>query len=343
MLADRNVEWRGVEEFSPLMPGPSVVLFWREPRLLLDPAVQQAPYTKVLWLHDTGYGAPPEAYYAADVVAVVSEAHIDVLCAEEKLDKSRVNFLVLGNGIDGAELAAVIGRHLPRDPLRVVYGSSPDRGLIDLLTIWPEVVKQVPGAHLDVYYSWDMARARNPRLVAELEELLARCGDSAVHHGGVDHQTLHEAYAQAGVWAYPTDFFEVSCITAMKVQALGCWPLTRAVGALPETLAPALEADPTPGAVFVESATGPDGRLDEKGLDAFRDALIARLRAPATENVRSAMQAAALGRFLWAQTAERLLGTLRAVRRDVAQRADERRKAWPAVAPLPPEGPASRR
>lgn len=60
--------------------------------------------------------------------------------------------------------------------------------------------------------------------------------DGIIHHGRVGHAELHKAYAQAGVWAYPTDFQEISCISAMKAQAYGAFPVTTNYAALKETV-----------------------------------------------------------------------------------------------------------
>ena len=42
--------------------------------------------------------------------------------------------------------------------------------------------------------------------------------------------------ARTQVWAYPTEFTEIHCITALKAQEAGCWPVVTNVGALGETV-----------------------------------------------------------------------------------------------------------
>ena len=48
-------------------------------------------------------------------------------------------------------------------------------------------------------------------------------------------QILEETY-KSGIWAYPTHFYEISCITAMKCQAAGAIPVVTDYAALKETV-----------------------------------------------------------------------------------------------------------
>ena len=52
----------------------------------------------------------------------------------------------------------------------------------------------------------------------------------------MNQDELAKEFLSAGVWAYPTTFLEVSCITAMEAMAAGCAILTSDCGALPETV-----------------------------------------------------------------------------------------------------------
>jgi hypothetical protein len=57
-------------------------------------------------------------------------------------------------------------------------------------------------------------------------------------HGRVDHKTLADKYAESKVWAYPTEFPEIHCITALKANMAGCKPVITDVAALKETGGP---------------------------------------------------------------------------------------------------------
>ena len=107
--------------------------------------------------------------------------------------------------------------------------------------MWPKIRAAVPDAELNIYYgwgSWDSLEGENGRQFHErIDRMLAELKDQGVtEHGRVDHETLAEAMRQTKVWAYPTEFPEIHCITALKAQAAGCWPVVTNVGALKETV-----------------------------------------------------------------------------------------------------------
>lgn len=128
-----------------------------------------------------------------------------------------------------------------KKPYSVGYFSSYDRGLECLLNMWPEIKKQVPEATLDIYYGWntfDSVHKNNPEqmkwkwsIIRKINEL-----DGVSEHGRVDHQTLAKKMREIQVWAYPTEFTEIHCITALKAQEAGCIPVTTNVAALEETV-----------------------------------------------------------------------------------------------------------
>ena len=125
----------------------------------------------------------------------------------------------------------------------VGYFSSYDRGLECLLKMWPEVVKQVPDATLDIYYGWDTfdkVHAKNPEQMRwrfKMTQLINSLADKGVtEHGRVSHKELAKAMKNIKVWAYPTEFTEIHCITALKAQEAGCIPVTTGCYALKETV-----------------------------------------------------------------------------------------------------------
>jgi glycosyltransferase involved in cell wall biosynthesis len=124
---------------------------------------------------------------------------------------------------------------------RVGYFSSYDRGLECLLAMWPDIRAAVPGATLDIYYGWNTWDAlHGDRRMDFKDRILAALDDLEAHgvreHGRVSHEELASAMRAIDVWAYPTQWQETFCITALKAQEAGCWPVVTAVGALPESV-----------------------------------------------------------------------------------------------------------
>ena len=123
----------------------------------------------------------------------------------------------------------------------VGYFSAYYRGLECLLQMWPNIRKEVPDATLDIYYgwgSWDALEGYGGQdLKRRIVGLLYELRDQGVkEHGRVSHKELAKAMKRTVVWAYPTEFPEIHCITALKAQEAGCWPVVTNVAALNETV-----------------------------------------------------------------------------------------------------------
>jgi glycosyltransferase involved in cell wall biosynthesis len=125
-------------------------------------------------------------------------------------------------------------------PYSVGYFSSYDRGLECLLDMWPRIKELVPKATLSVFYGWnafDKVHAKNPAMMKWKWQMIRKMNDvGATEHGRVNHQELAEAMKEIQVWAYPTEFTEIHCITALKAQEAGMIPVTTDVAALKETV-----------------------------------------------------------------------------------------------------------
>ena len=135
-----------------------------------------------------------------------------------------------------------------RKPFSVGYFSSYDRGLECLLDMWPKIKEQVPEATLDIYYGWnsyDAVHAKNPERMKWKWQMIRKFSqlDGVTEHGRVDHQTLANEMKEIKVWAYPTEFTEIHCITALKTQEAGMIPVTTNVAALQETVKNGIQVD----------------------------------------------------------------------------------------------------
>jgi hypothetical protein len=289
-----GVDWQEVSNFG-INDEHGTLVVWRSAHFILGlleakhklqgkcmPGINSC----FLWLHDAGLGVTPEQ---ANIVGqtingavVLSEYHAAVI--------RKVGFTgpltVLSNGIPEG---GFLGPGPERDPNRVIYSSCPSRGLVPLLEMWPEVKAAVPAAKLDIYYDWGMLERAQPEVYDRCLKALQDVAHlDVVHHGGVDHDTLHQALRRANVWAYShfeSTAVETSCISVMKAAAAGCTVLTVPNGALPETGAGL--------AHFVQSPV------------VYREWLINYLKAPESAGVRAERSSAALDRFGWHPVAKK--------------------------------------
>lgn len=252
--------------------------------------------TNVLWLHDV----PPAGQITKEIIAntdkfiVLSKFHRTCIpdVPEEKVFYSR-------NGIHPDWLAEP-----KNDPKRVIYASNPTRGLKNLLLIWPEVRKRT-GAELHLFYGftkWHKSiismNLSEQKYMMEIRNMLDALKDQGiVEHGMVGQKELAEEFAKAGVWAYPTQFKEISCITGMKAQAMGAIPVCTNYAALEETVQ------------FGGKIEWKEGQ--EYPLESFKETLISLISSPQfQELIRKEMIPWARKEFLWQDVADAWMAKL---------------------------------
>jgi len=223
----------------------NVLILWRGVGFVdINP---KAKFT-MLWMHDIPNNPEFTKSRLAQInkIAVLSEYHKEQLMFNndgkfEPMPAKKV--FLSGNGIKKLE----VDPKVVRNNKRMIYSSSPDRGLIYLLKMWPEIIKATPEALLDVYYGFDVFDAihkGNPgRMKWKAMVLNMMKQPGITYHGRVGHEELEQAMMASGIWAYPTDFTEISCITAMRAQALGAIPVVTNYAALKETVKNGLKID----------------------------------------------------------------------------------------------------
>jgi glycosyltransferase involved in cell wall biosynthesis len=150
---------------------------------------------------------------------------------------------IVPNGCDSSQYTAA------KVPGRVLYASSPDRGLHLLLQAWPEIKRRVPHAHLRVLYELE-AWAKNLRDNTWPDPGIQECGQRAryielalarmkhldvVAVDSVSRQDMAREMAEAEVLAYPCDtirFTEGFSVTTLEACAAGAIPVINPVDSL---------------------------------------------------------------------------------------------------------------
>jgi glycosyltransferase involved in cell wall biosynthesis/tetratricopeptide (TPR) repeat protein len=221
------------DRFRPDAMKPDLFVAWRNPRLGLEelPKAER----RWLWAHDLNYQDTLDARSAAgfDKVFGVSAFHARYL-------QTAYPFLqdvgVLPNGID---LARFEGSP-ERKRYRCIYSSSPDRGLMNLLIMWPRIRQTEPAAELHIFYGWesfDRSIAGN-RSLLQLKGLILKHLDQpgVFWRGRLPQDELAQEMLQGDLWTYPTSFIETGCITGMEAMAAGLIPVTSRLGAITDVV-----------------------------------------------------------------------------------------------------------
>lgn len=258
----------------------------------------------MVWMHDVPNNPDftEERVNKVDKICVQSEYHKSLLRMNrngEYLPMPNNKVFLSANGIPELPVPKV-----KRDSRRIIYSSSVDRGLVYLLKMWPKIIKAVPDANLHVYYGFqvfDVIHKDNPARLKWKNQIIEMMKQPGItYHGRVGHDELAVEMAKSGVWAYPTDFTEISCITAMKCQALGAVPVCTTLAALKETVRNGMKVE-------VDTST-------EEGQDEYCEQLINMLKnKDLQKEIRPGMMKWAREYFAWSRVAENWDATMRLV------------------------------
>lgn len=189
----------------------------------------------------------PERAARFDRIVALCQAHADhlrMLLPDEL--KSRV--CVSSNGIKWDENFPYGKGAANRNPRRLMYASSPDRGLEHLLVIFERLKELIPDAELHVFYGFDnidkvIARgqaagdSRVQWIKHNKDRMLKKMDDLGVKwYGRMGQTRLAIEWLKSALWVHPSFFRETSCITCMDAQALGAIPITTPIWAIGENV-----------------------------------------------------------------------------------------------------------
>ncbi|MFQ5751126.1 MAG: glycosyltransferase family 4 protein, partial [bacterium] len=122
---------------------------------------------------------------------------------------------------------------------KLVYTSTPFRGLELLLRLFPKIKRLVPDAELHVFSSmqvYQQSQEEDTQQFGHIYKLAEQPG--VLLHGSVGQKELAKELIKCKVFAYPNIYPETGCIAAMEALAAGCAVVTSRLGALPETVGP---------------------------------------------------------------------------------------------------------
>lgn len=200
--------------------------------------------------HDTDYGEALTAERLAnlDTYAVMSEWHedhtLDKYFDEDWQSELHRKLAVISNGIDLANFEGTETRVAHS----FIWGSSPDRGLDQLLAWWPQIRELWPDATLDIFYGFENIDAlshNRPWLMPFKRRVLdlIRTSEGVTLKGRIGQKELAREYMRHSFWLYPSqlpeelgagEWHETFCIAALEAAAGGCIGIFPAIGALAE-------------------------------------------------------------------------------------------------------------
>ena len=122
---------------------------------------------------------------------------------------------------------------------RFIYSSFPNRGLLQLLQMWPKIYNAFPSCSLDIFSDVNNKWSNDvePEKMAQIRLLLSQYsqqinGLGINYKGWVSKQELAEGWKQADIWFYPCTFMETFCLTALEAAASKTFVITNDLAAL---------------------------------------------------------------------------------------------------------------
>lgn len=189
----------------------------------------------ILWLHDMFND--PEAVHLKDEE---SRKRFDRLVFVSNWQWTTYN---LAMGIPHSEAMILrnaiepIPKHDKPDDgkIRLIYHTTPHRGLELLVPTIEFLATKYPNIHLDVYssfkaYGWEQRDEPYLQLFDRIRE-----HPNMTYHGFQPNHKVREALQRAHIFAYPNIWQETSCIAAIEAMSAGCAVVAPMYGALPET------------------------------------------------------------------------------------------------------------
>ncbi|MCC6419936.1 MAG: hypothetical protein IT429_17005 [Gemmataceae bacterium] len=305
----RGVRWRDLDEIDATRPG--IWCLYRCPEFL--DRLQPGRHGQRLWLicQDEDYRRQWTRERMAKLDRVVA------LCPDQAEQFRRRYPLLSGkvctssNGLKPELVRATLAENLPRNPRRLLYASSPDRALWQLIGIFGRAREFVPDLELAVAYGFDNIdkflskwEGRDDELHGPMKALLLHLRElrrqvtggeipGLVWLGRLPQPELYREWSRSGIWCYPcSNFRETSCATAMEAQALGAVPIVSPHWAVGEN---------TLAGVQIEG----DAQRDALTQSRFAAWIVRLATDPGEqERVRREAMPAALERFSWERFAD---------------------------------------
>jgi glycosyltransferase involved in cell wall biosynthesis len=196
------------------------------------------------------------------------------------LDKTHL----LPNGVNLEDFRGIETRHRKR----LIYASTPVRGLTFLPDIFQDIKQRHPDAELYVYSSFDrymldwkgLPAAEDDKFKSTFQALASMKG--CFVNKSILQKNLARELMKSAILMYPTHFFETCCNLTLQAQAAGCVPITSDLASLPETVKDAgllIKGTPNDAAYRRAFVDGVDrllsddalfNKLSAKGMDAAK-------------------------------------------------------------------------
>jgi hypothetical protein len=216
---------RTTEEIAALSGNPTDVVITQEAAIFekLDESVQ-----KVWWVHH--YADQPAVERNA-AYARIYDAAIICLSQVQALEIARIHKMesfIIPHGIWFEELA----QGVERDPYRLIYASTPFRGLERIPDLFRAIKAREPKATIAICSSMSVYGQDDDKYKPLFDELAAIDGVELL--GAKNQSELYAEFARSQTLFYPCNWRETYCLALDEAVAHGCYPIVPDIGCFGE-------------------------------------------------------------------------------------------------------------
>jgi glycosyltransferase involved in cell wall biosynthesis len=231
-MVEDGVTWKPFWEFN-YRDKQDVIILWRSPKALDFDLNCENIY---LDLHDVIPAGEFNEKRLAKLTKVFlkTKAHRDVFpnIPDEKI-------AIVPNGIDTTPFEKYL-KTVKKDPYLIINTSSADRSMDIAPEIFKRVKARVPQAKMKWAYGWgiyDQTFEHDRQKLDWKQSVNKAMEESGIENlGKINQDEVAKLYCEAGIFLYPTEFYEIDCISAKKAQLGGAYPITTNFAALNESV-----------------------------------------------------------------------------------------------------------
>lgn len=234
-VENETFDWVRSEKVDDYLDSPQNWLVFRDPAFFDKDLPEGGNY--IFIAQDVDYDWTEERLKKVSKYICLCDTHVQF--TEQKYPILKDKIYLSTNGIRSDFIRSLSLNPPNRNPNKLIYSSSPDRGLHLILKNWFRIRERCPQAELHIFYGFNNmekmlelmgGRAWFSDMKNDIERLVNQDG---IHfRGRVNQEELYKEYLSSNIWFYPTDWPETSCITCMEAQALGAIPVTNKYWAL---------------------------------------------------------------------------------------------------------------
>lgn len=237
----RGTKWYALDKVDWKQKGIWVI--YRDPTAIENFPKKNERKDQTVWMLMQDWDYPnwtKERINQFDTIMTMCKWHARHTVAQ--YPSAKKNMWLNSNGLKIDLIEEIEKENIKRNPRKIIYASSPDRGLKPALLSFKKAREYVPNLQFHIFYGFnniDKLIEKNPKsyYVGLKKELLKLMKQPGVYwHGRTTQPELYREWFSSGIWIYETNFAETSCITCMEAQAMGAIPIFSPVWAQGENV-----------------------------------------------------------------------------------------------------------